>query len=68
MKAFVRYVIARYNKYQRDVAYRIYVTDGIKHLAGLNMRYADFFKPEETRTAGEVIDGIKNKLGKLGGE
>lgn len=64
----MRYVIARYNQYQRDCAYRIYVTDGIKYLAGLNMRYADFLKQEETRTAEEVIDGIRNKLGKLGGE
>lgn len=64
----MRYVTARYNQNQRDWAYRIYVTDGLKHLASLNIRYADLFKPEETRTADEVIDGMKDKLRQLGGE
>jgi hypothetical protein len=64
----MRYVIARYNQYQRDWAYRIYVTDGLKHLAGLNIRYADVFKPEETRTADEIIGGIKDKLRQIGGD
>lgn len=64
----MRYVTARFNQYQREEAYRIYVTDGLKHLSGLNIRYADIFKPEETRTADEIIDGIKGKLRQLGGE
>jgi len=64
----MRYVEARFSQYQRDWAYRIYVTDSLKHLAGLNIRYADVFAPEETRTAEEVIDGVKDKLRKLGGD
>jgi Mg/Co/Ni transporter MgtE len=60
--------MARYNQNQREEVYRIYVTDSLKHLAGLNIRYADVFKPEETRTAEEIIDGIKGKLRQLGGE
>lgn len=64
----MRYVEARYNLYNRDLAYRIYVTDALKVLGGLNIRFADLFKPEETRTAGEIIDGIKDKLQKMGGE
>ena len=64
----MRYVIARCNQHQRDWAYRIYVTDGLKYLAGLNIRYADLFTPKETRTADEIIGGIKDKLRQIGGE
>ena len=64
----MRYVIARYNQYQREQAYRVYVTDNLKALTGLNVRYADYFVPEETRTADEIVDGIRNKLRQLGGE
>ena len=58
----MRYVLARLAQQQRDWAYRIYVTDSLKYLAGLNIRYADLFVPEETRTADEIIDGIRDKL------
>lgn len=64
----MRYVIARFNQHQREEAYRIYVTDSLKIIGGLNIRYADAFKPEETRTAEEIIDGVSNKLRQLGGE
>lgn len=64
----MRYATARYNQNQRDWVYRIYVTDALKVLGGLNIRYADVFGPEETRTADEIIDGIKDKLRQLGGE
>jgi hypothetical protein len=64
----MRYATARYNQNQREEVYRIYVTDSLKNLTGLNIRYADVFKPEETRTAEEIIDGIKGKLRQLGGE
>lgn len=64
----MRYATARYNQNQREWVYRIYVTDGLKHLAGLNIRYVDVFKPEETRTADEIIGGIKDKLRQLGGD
>ena len=58
----MRYVMARFEQYERDWTYRIYVTDSLKALAGVNMRYADLFAPEETRTADEIIDGVKDKL------
>lgn len=59
----MRYVKARLDLYKRDEAYRIYVSEGIKVLAGLNMTYAELleYKPE-TRTAGEIINGIREKL------
>ena len=48
--------------------YRIYVTDGLKHLASLDKRYVDLLKKPafETRTSEEIIEGIRSKL--IGGE
>lgn len=64
----MRYAQARYKQYERDWAYRVYVTDGLKVLGGLNIRYADLFKPEEKRTAEEIVSSISEKLGRLGGD
>lgn len=63
----MRYAQARYEKNTRDWAYRVYVTDSLKVIGGLNIRYADLFKPEEKRTAEEIIGNIKDGLNKLGG-
>ena len=63
----MRYAQARYEKNTRDWAYRVYVTDSLKVIGGLNIRYADLFKPEENRTAEEIIGNIKDGLNKLGG-
>ena len=66
----MRYVTARYNTQQRELAYRIYVTDALKAIGGLNARYYDLIDdtPPDNRTADEVIDGIRGKLTALGGE
>ena len=66
----MRYVTARYNEKQRELAYRIYVTDALKAFGGLNRRYYDVIdvKPQETRTAEEITDNIRHKLTALGGE
>ena len=73
----MRYVIARFNEQQREMAYRIYITDSLKilsenssNLAGgsrITTRFADIIKPQktETRTATEVIDHIRQGLGRL---
>ena len=70
----MRYAIARYQSQQRDLAYRIYVTDCLRmsfectaHLSGhrVNLdRFADVYypKPVDNRTADDIIDGIRNKL------
>ena len=62
----------------REKAYRVYVTDCLrvltentaKYVQGnyVKMRYIEMIepKPEETRTADEIINGIKKKL--KGGE
>ena len=64
----MRYAQARYEQYRRDWAYRVYVTDALKIIGGLNIRYADIFKPEETRTAEEIKSSISDKLRRLGGD
>ena len=63
----MRYAQARYEKNTRDWAYRVYVTDSLKVIGGLNIRYADLFEPEEKRTEEEIIQNIKDGLNKLGG-
>lgn len=55
--------MARIEDDSRDIAYRIYVTDALKALAGGKERYADWIKPQEKRTADEIIGGIREKLG-----
>ena len=61
----MRYVLARFDQESKDRAYRFYVTDALKGAFGLNARYADIYKPEETRTADEIKNSIKEKLRNL---
>ncbi len=59
----MRYVAARYKEESRDLAYRIYISDCVMHLAGGTQRLADVLYPvKETRTADEIISGIKKKI------
>lgn len=66
----MRYLLARTIQFEHEHCYRIYVTEALKSLAGMNMSYADMIKPqvEETRSKEEIISDIKGKLRKLGGE
>ena len=83
MQTFMRYVIARYEEIQRDAAYRIYCTDAMRleismiaQLGGSKSfeipRWYDVAygqkAQKETRTSAEIIDTIKGKLAKVGGE
>ena len=60
----MRYVLARLKVYHREEAYRIYVTDSLRALGNLNVRYVDVIKPQkiETRTSDEIIDHIRGEL------
>jgi hypothetical protein len=59
----MRYVAARYKEESRDLAYRIYISDCLMHLSGATQRLADVLYPvKETRTADEIISGIKKKI------
>lgn len=59
----MRYVKARYERNRRDLIYRIYITDGLKSLAGIGVRYYDCIKRDsKERTEQEIITSIKDKL------
>jgi hypothetical protein len=70
----MRYATARFNQHQRDLAYRIYVTDVLRitarYTAALGQsdldfdRFADrlYPQPVDNRTADDIIEGIRNKL------
>lgn len=59
----IDHCVSAFSKLQREELYQYYVTDALKVIGSLNIRFADYFKPQETRTAEEIIDGIKKKLG-----
>ena len=61
----MRYAKARYRSFGRDYAYRIYVTDALKVLSGIEVRYADFVKetPDPKESSDEIIDRMRRKLG-----
>lgn len=76
---FMRYVMARYENYQRELAYRIYVSDTLRNISEntarfggggyIRARFADLIKvdsqPEDNRTSDEIIGGIRKKLRKM---
>ena len=71
------FCISLFLKEQEQKAYQMYITDCLRILVNsmgckLNARYIDIIepKPEETRTADEIIEQVTNsilKCGKKGG-
>lgn len=64
----MRYVISRYKAYQKEMAYRIYITDSLFYLGqmkSLNVRYYDLVnpRPKETRTGDEIALDVIEKAG-----
>lgn len=72
----MRYVTARYNQQRRDLAYRIYLTDGLKSISEnlsrvcggsyLNARLVDLIddnKPIDKRTGDEVAADVIKAAG-----
>lgn len=71
----MKFASAKRKQYNEDLAFRVYVTDGIKALiecwgGEVRQRYIDIIAvtKEETRTADEIIETISDKLSLLGGE
>lgn len=66
----MRYVMSRYEEYQREMAYRIYVTDSL-YLNGQNQRfvkrYSEFIgltqNEVDTRTGDEIAEDIIKRAG-----
>lgn len=70
----MRYVVSRLNEKNREMAYRIYLTDSL-HLYAQNKylpeRWCDLINNKverDDRTADEVISDLKSKLKNMGGE
>ena len=73
----MRYVMARYEKEQRELAYRFYITDALRSISEntakfggggyIKARYADLInpKPEDNRTQEEIIAKIREGLRSL---
>ena len=67
----MRYVSSKYKQYVLDKAYRFYVTDALRVIGKLNMRYADIVRDlenkndEPTETAEEIKSRIVGGLNKL---
>jgi hypothetical protein len=70
----MRYVMARFKTEQRNLAYRIYVTDSLQILTRAERRFADSLmedletdanKKEPTESADEIIDRIVGGFNKL---
>lgn len=64
----MRFVLARFEKEQREEAYRIYITDSIYFYArkqALDYRYSELFvkKNIDNRTGDEVASDIINRIG-----
>lgn len=63
--------MARFTTEQREIAYRIYVTDSLKSIGRLNKRYFDLISDdfvqvhEPTETADEIVNRIKNGINNL---
>ena len=73
----IEHYIAFFQKEQKEKAYKVYITDALKIIAEntakanggsyLTARYAELIEPkkEETRTAVEIINVLKEKLERL---
>ena len=61
----MRYAMARFNQHQRELAYRIYITDSLRVITGNTTRYADFLlhKDNDTRSGQEIVDDIVKRAG-----
>lgn len=63
----MRYFLARLDDHAREREYRFYVTDMLRGFMAPNeIRYADIFKPVETRSAEEIKSSICAKLEVMG--
>ena len=71
----MRYAMARFNQHQRDLAYRIYVTDCLRILSEntakvgggsyITAKFSDIInpKPEDNRTGEEIAADIIKRAG-----
>ena len=61
----MRYVNARYEEKQRELAYRFYITDALYVQGGLNMRFYDLIheqKEPDKRAQEQKVQRLRDKL------
>ena len=72
IKTLLRYALARYTSHQRDMAYRIYVTESLRAIGKgggyIKPHFMDLIKPkkqkaEDTRTGEEIAFDVLNRIG-----
>ena len=58
-------MVARFNESQRELAYRVYMTDSMKVMISADMRYWDIINPveEDGRTGDEIAEDIITRHG-----
>lgn len=61
----MRYVVARLEQEYRDLAYRIYVTDSLRGITGMDTRFSDliFGNKEEEKSGDEIAAEVIASLG-----
>lgn len=47
---------------QEERAYRIYITDALKLIGGLNLRYAEIIRPGTAEAPEEIIERMKRDI------
>ena len=71
IKTLLRYALARYTSHQRDMAYRIYVTESLRAIGKggyIKPHFTDLIKPkkpktEDTRTGEQIAFDVLNRIG-----
>jgi hypothetical protein len=60
----IEYCVSAFNHIQEEKAYRIYITDALKYLAGLNVRYAELIDttPKDERTFEEITNDVWTRI------
>ncbi len=63
----MNFIIAFFQKEQEELAYRIYMTDAMKALCNINLRYADILahrrKPKDNRSGEEIAADVIKRCG-----
>ena len=60
----IEYCVSAFNHIQEEKVYRIYITDALKYLAGLNVRYAELIDttPKDERTFEEITNDVWTRI------
>lgn len=61
------FIIAFFQKEQEELAYRIYMTDAMKAMCNINLRYTDILshrrKPKDNRSGAQIAADVIKRCG-----